>query len=44
VTGKSQMAPFNQPSDAFALASFSRENPAGRVTYYVTVMYDPSHE
>ena len=43
VTGKSQMAPFNQPSDAFVFASFRRDNPAGRVTYYVTVMYDPPH-
>ncbi|WP_213949976.1 hypothetical protein [Luteibacter sp. dw_328] len=43
VTGKSQMAPFKQPSDAFVFASFRRENPAGRVTYYVTLMYDPPH-
>jgi hypothetical protein len=43
VTGKSQMAPFNQPPDAFVFASFRRDNTAGHVMYYVTVMYDPPH-
>jgi len=43
VSGKSQMAPFNQPADAFVFASFRRNNVTGRVIYYVTVTYEPPH-
>jgi hypothetical protein len=39
--GKSQMAPFKQPSDIFVFASFRRENVQGKMFYYVTVNYDP---
>jgi hypothetical protein len=41
--GKSQMAPFKQPSDVFVFASFWRNKLGGQVSYYVVVYYDSPH-
>ena len=43
VSGKSQMAPYKQPSDVFVFASFLRGEVQGQVFYYVIVHYDPPH-
>lgn len=42
-TGKTQMAPVNQPSDKFVFASLSRNDVQGHTFYYVSVFYDPPH-